>query len=184
MSDAKTKVTLVLAGAFAGKTVNLQGNQFVKGKLTLHGTTAELSGIMRYLQRCYQAYPEGAEELEGVTVDETNETSSDIQSESGSSGEESSEEATTDNKTNDNSETGSEELPSEGSGEGEPDSKLIESIKKLDPTNNDHWTKIGLPAMEAVEAFYGSPDIKRADVEAAIPGYDREAAFAAAQTEE
>lgn len=58
--------------------------------------------------------------------------------------------------------------------------KLLEAVKKLDPENDEHWTKIGKPAVEAVEKFYGSTDIARKDIEGAAPGYDREAARAAA----
>lgn len=51
--------------------------------------------------------------------------------------------------------------------------KLQKAIKKLDPKDDTHWTAAGLPAMSAVEGFYGAADITRADVEAAAPGYTR-----------
>lgn len=53
----------------------------------------------------------------------------------------------------------------------ETNDKLLKAIKKLDPKDDSHWTSAGLPAMVAVEGFYGSADITRADVEAAAPGY-------------
>lgn len=55
----------------------------------------------------------------------------------------------------------------------EVNTKLVKAIHKLDPKDDSHWTGAGLPAMVAVEGFYGSADITRADVEAAAPGYTR-----------
>lgn len=55
----------------------------------------------------------------------------------------------------------------------EVNTKLQKAIKKLDPKDDTHWTAAGLPAMSAVEGFYGAADITRADVEAAAPGYTR-----------
>lgn len=59
--------------------------------------------------------------------------------------------------------------------------RLATALGQLDPENDEHWTKIGKPAMAALEQFYGSTDFTRADVEAAIPDFDREAARAAKQ---
>lgn len=49
---------------------------------------------------------------------------------------------------------------------------LAESIGQLDPENDDHWTQAGKPAIPAVENLFGKK-IKRDDVEAAAPGFDR-----------
>lgn len=54
--------------------------------------------------------------------------------------------------------------------------RLAEALAKLDPENDDHWTKLGKPAMSAVEQLYGSADITRGDVEAAIKDFDRNTA--------
>lgn len=53
------------------------------------------------------------------------------------------------------------------------DAKLEKALAKLDPENDDHWTKDGLPALAAVESFYGSAGVKRADVTAAAPALRR-----------
>lgn len=63
--------------------------------------------------------------------------------------------------------------------EGEVNEKLVEAIQKLDPAVDEHWTKDGLPAIEAVQKFYGSADVKRADIKAAAPDFTRETAKAA-----
>jgi len=57
--------------------------------------------------------------------------------------------------------------------------RLAAALQKLDPENDEHWTKLGKPAMAALEQFYGSTDFTRADVEAAIPDFNRDAARAA-----
>lgn len=68
-------------------------------------------------------------------------------------------------------------LAAAGAGKGDPlaevNTKLKKAVAKLDPANDDHWTREGLPAMKAVEAFYGSADITRADVEAVAKGLHR-----------
>lgn len=51
--------------------------------------------------------------------------------------------------------------------------KLKKAIAQLDVKNDDHWTDAGLPAMKAVETFYGSAGITRADVNAAAPNLTR-----------
>ena len=57
---------------------------------------------------------------------------------------------------------------------------IATALGQLDPENDDHWTGSGLPAMAAVEERVGSKDIKRADVEAALPGWNRDASLEAA----
>lgn len=59
--------------------------------------------------------------------------------------------------------------------------RLAAALLKLDPENDEHWTKLGKPAMAALEQFYGSADITRADVGAAIPQFDRDVARASKQ---
>ncbi|QIQ65283.1 hypothetical protein 19_00013 [Pseudomonas phage Epa19] len=54
--------------------------------------------------------------------------------------------------------------------------RLAEALMKLDPEKDDHWTKLDKPAMSAVEQIFGSADVTRADVEAAIAGFDRNVA--------
>ena len=57
--------------------------------------------------------------------------------------------------------------------------RLAAALRQLDPENDDHWTKLGKPTMSAVEQFYGSAAVTRDEVEAAIPGFNRDAARAA-----
>ena len=54
---------------------------------------------------------------------------------------------------------------------------LAKAVMKLDPEDDDHWTKAGLPALVAVEDALGKAGATRKDVDAAIPGWNREKAY-------
>ena len=54
---------------------------------------------------------------------------------------------------------------------------LLAAINLLDPTNDDHWTQSGAPAIAAIEEIYGN-DTTRSEVNEVAPGYDRDAAAA------
>jgi hypothetical protein len=61
---------------------------------------------------------------------------------------------------------------------------VVEALKKLDPDVNSHWVMTGVqkgkPKLQAVEDAYGKAGLTRQDLEAAAPGFDRDAAIAAA----
>lgn len=57
--------------------------------------------------------------------------------------------------------------------------RLAAALRQLDPENDDHWTKLGKPTMSAVEKLFGSAAVTRDEVEAAIPGFNRDVARAA-----
>ncbi len=63
---------------------------------------------------------------------------------------------------------------------GEPQSAVNEAVKTavlaLDPQNDNHWTKAGIPALLAVEESMGRAGATRQDVVDAVPGWDRDAA--------
>lgn len=61
--------------------------------------------------------------------------------------------------------------------------KIKLALGQLDPANDDHWIASGLPAMKAIEDLTGEPGIKRADVEAAMPGFTRDVARGLSETE-
>lgn len=66
----------------------------------------------------------------------------------------------------------------------EPASSVNEDVKaavlKLDPANDDHWVrtgaKAGQPKLSAVEDAFGRAGLTRNDIEAAMPGWNREKA--------
>ncbi len=67
------------------------------------------------------------------------------------------------------------ELEAEAAARG-PDPDLIRAaIDGLDPKNDEHWTKAGLPEVAAVKEALGA-DVNRAQIEAAAPDAKRPAA--------
>jgi hypothetical protein len=68
--------------------------------------------------------------------------------------------------------------PTEPDSVGDPDIKR--AMLKLDPNNPDHWAKrgrdAGKPKLSAVENAHGKAGLTRADLEAALPGWNRDAA--------
>ncbi|MCK5641931.1 MAG: hypothetical protein KAJ19_14100, partial [Gammaproteobacteria bacterium] len=61
---------------------------------------------------------------------------------------------------------------------------ILAAVRKLDPEVDSHWVVTGAhkgkPKLQAVEDAYGKAGLTRQDVEAAAPGYNRDAAFDAA----
>lgn len=55
------------------------------------------------------------------------------------------------------------------------------AIRKLDPENSKHWVQTGvhkgLPKLSAVEQAYGKSGLTRQDLEAALPGWNRDKAL-------
>lgn len=58
--------------------------------------------------------------------------------------------------------------------------KIIAAVKALDPEDDDAWTADGRPKLSAVEAIYGAAGLTREDIDSVLPGWDRDAALAAA----
>jgi hypothetical protein len=188
--------TMVLG---TGKLSKLQF-QFTKGRCTIQGSEKDVEGVTKYLGRCYKAYPEGSLELRALQEPQGGEADgkSNLQagSESGQSekvpgqvqsgGEGITQIPSVDgegNVTSDQGETGT--VPS---GDGQPDSgvstspngvesqPLYKAIMTLDPLNDEHWNKAGLPRVDVLEGMIG-PDATRKNNEAVAPGYNREKAF-------
>jgi len=197
------QTTFVLTGALAGRTIRLgsQPYAFEKGRLTVTAPAEEVALHARFLERNWQAYPEGHPALKEVPdgqrdlqenpkPDGQQPLHGDVQP--NGSGLEAGEPAPVGGGS-DEAEAGQAGGVSDGNGQPEGvtepakeptvelNTKLQKSVLALDPADETHWTKDGKPAMTAVEKLYGSAGITRADVEAAAPGYNREKAKAAAQ---
>jgi hypothetical protein len=211
------KFEIELVGHFAGKTVVLNGLQYVDGVATIKGEATAMASLMEYHRKCYQAYLVGSADLAAAKArlenkePEADGISADIQ---GSEREvESGARSDIEPAAVELDGSGSDEAPATGSGpvsegsrgesgsdgehessdatsSGEPteavveptepqapvNKKLADAVMKLDYGNNDHWTDGGLPAMKAVESAYGATGITRADVEDAMPEWNRESA--------
>lgn len=183
MSTVKT--TFILTGPLAGQTVNLGSlpYRFAEGRTTIIAPVAEMPLHAQFLERNWQAYPEGHEAL----LKETTDGQRDIQpNPSGAQGDLQPEGAGA--PSGDGSDAGqgdaggetgnqAEGLGAQGDGQApQLNEKLQKAVLGLDPADDSHWTKDGKPAMTAVEKLYGSSGLTRADVDAAAPGFNREKA--------
>lgn len=196
------QTTFVLTGALAGRTIRLgsQPYAFEKGRLTITAPAEEVALHARFLERNWQAYPEGHPALkevpdgqrdlqEGSQPDGQQPVHGDVQPVGG--GAEAGDAAPV---SGGGVEAEAGQAGSVPGGDGQPavltdpakeptvelNVKLQKAVMSLDPADDNHWTKDGKPAMTAVEKLYGSAAITRADVEAVAPGWTREKAKAAA----
>lgn len=186
MSTVKT--TFVLTGPLAGQTINLGSlpYRFAEGRTAIIAPVEEMPLHAQFLERNWQAYPEGHEALK-----ENPDGKRDIQQDpAGPQGDLQPEGAGA--PSGDGSAPGSEDagtasndqaagLAPQGDGQApELNEKLRKAVMALDPAQDAHWTREGKPAMTAVGQLYGSTGITRAEVEAAAPGFTREQAQAPA----
>ncbi|MEG0322883.1 MAG: hypothetical protein RR619_02725 [Raoultibacter sp.] len=51
--------------------------------------------------------------------------------------------------------------------------KIVEALKQLDTSNDNHWTADGFPKMEFMKFKTGIPDLTRADINEAAPEFCR-----------
>ena len=195
------QTTFVLTGAFAGRTIRLgsQSYAFEKGRLTITAPPEEVALHARFLERNWQAYPEGHPALkevpdgqrdlqEGPQPDGQQPVHSDVQP--NGEGTEAGDAAPV---SGGGVEAEAGQAGGVPDGDGQPavltdpakeptvelNTKLQKAVLGLDPADDTHWTKDGKPAMTAVEKLYGSAGLIRADVEAVAPGHTREKAKAA-----
>lgn len=174
--------TMVLVGAHEGRDITFDAGmtsyQFTGGKMDLKGTTAQLAGLITYLGRCYQAFPEGSDELRAAQEALANgggEADPDgTEDNAGGAGE--GLQVTTDANDGSGGEQGGAGEAGAGDATGNGARSLAEALTRLDPNDDSHWNADGKPKMSAVEALLGRTDVTRAQVEAAAPGLTRESA--------
>jgi len=169
---------LYLAGPRAGQNVVLQGTRFVSG---IAEVRAEDEGLIRYLRRYQQAFPEGSSELEealeafggkeiyGGSGHIPKKRAGDDPALQPPGGESSSEEAT-DKPLDASAGSGNGGGVAEGNGQEDTGLDLKEVIWKaclnLDPTDPSQWNTGGSPKLAAVisRAGVAGRDITRADL--------------------
>ncbi len=204
------RFSLVLTGHFAGKTVKLNDYQFEDGVLQLVDTRENVEGLITYFGKSYCAFLEGSDELKRVREatdgkhnlqgqgSEAGQDPIDGDLQPGGEG------PATVSSVNGTGHAETQEGP-EGrvpSGDGYTDTRvyelkapvaeiqageenlakgrLLNAVRALDTENDNHWTKGGLPRLEAIETALKSTDVAREDVVAVAPGLDRETARAKA----
>lgn len=190
----------VLTGFYAGKTMKINHVDFVNGEAVVKGDIAKLGGLISYLAT-FNAFLVGSDELaaaqqrDRINKGETNGTDTILDGQAGEvpsgapanesgSGTGSGQGATGTeaNGTGSGSEGDGVQGGSQGQAKAEqtPDAnvlKIIDALKSLDPTNDDHWTDAGLPLVGVVATASGVVNVTRKDISAALPGWTREVAM-------
>ncbi len=192
---------LILTGHYAGATKKINGYDFVKGELVLKGELAKLDGLIAYM-KTYGAFLQGSEELYMAQArDAANKGGSNGADEilDGPGGHEPGGASADITDPGTGSGGGATGTPTDGTGSGaegdgvqagrEADAKaqaasdpnvlkIIDALKSLDPTNDDHWTDAGLPLVGVIATASGIVNVTRKDISAALPGWNREMALA------
>lgn len=168
------KKSIELVGPNKGKDIVLGGIQFRDGKATLEGPDTDVEKQFRYLHRCWQVQYSEEVSKDGSVQDQPNKDENGAPQGNGEEGEgrtaqEGSDDSGQPTGTDVHNQNGQTESPV-------VNQRLVDAVSKLDPENEEHWTRTGKPAMSAIETFYGSSDITRADVDAAAPGLSRDSA--------
>lgn len=143
MSETKSQ-SFTLIGPNKGKTMAVNGREFVEGHYEFHGTPQEIAGLTN-LFSYYGALPSEEAELHEALNGESQEPSGD--SGVGST-------------ANDRGDASSNDVP------------LAEAIGTLDPDNDAHWTSNNLPSLEYLTDVVGKK-VGRADVDAVADGFTR-----------
>lgn len=190
---------LVMVGHYAGKTVTLNGHTFVDGELTLTGDIAAYAGVVKYFST-YNAWPAGSPELEAAQFQYEESAGGDngggsnldgLEDGKDSSAKHSNESPASGAPNGAGHDAGEGDALREGgasSGDGSSSGRdsdprtlqIVDALKSLDPSVDDHWTDGGLPRVAAIEEASGIVGITRKEIEAAYKGFDREKAAASA----
>ncbi len=195
---AKTvELRLVLTGQYAGKTGKLNGYTFTKGLLDVVTTEKDAAGIANYFGKSYQAFREGSAQLQAAQDRDRERNGEPKISESAGNRKDDNlptgqvqPEGDTPSTSSTEYGPGATEYKARDAGilpdgDGHPDPglppgteqgravKIVTALEKLDPSDNEHWTALGLPLLSAVEKFYGGSDITRQMVSGAAPKFTR-----------
>lgn len=180
---------LKLTGPREGETIQLNGLQFIDGIAEYTGSEPEAENMLRYFARSYAvvevdkegnpANPPQEETKDGLQDQPDQEPNQPLQG-NGDEGGQPDSNGPAVGEVNDDTNVQPE------NGQANPpvaqqlpvDERLRNALLQLDCENDDHWTKLGKPAIAALEPIYGSGGFTREDVEAAIPNFSREVARA------
>lgn len=180
---------MYLYGERAGQTVTLDHKyHFVEGKLVIEGSDTEVNNLKNFLMLNWLVAPAGHPLLGDYYGQRTLSTVSggsdlpgeapgDVQSGIQPSGSgDTPPENTLDGKTGDDPAAGAAGGNPLGDGQQPPMTpaveRLLKLLKLLNPEDDTHWTRDGLPSLKAMETF-GATGVTRADVNAVAPGFTR-----------
>jgi hypothetical protein len=168
-------ITLELCGGFAEQTVVLAGHQFVKGLISL---TENDTGAIHNLQTYYQALPIGGEKHK-AWIEKNGSTKNlqpDQEEENSGKGNDPTQQAEGVGGGSIEGPAGSTGVRSTGDGNGANRRALediITALHSLDHKNSENWTSMGLPSVSIVAKLTNNPNVNRAMIEEALPGFKR-----------
>lgn len=154
-----TSQKFVLVGPHAGKSMAVNGHEFVDGEFTFQGSSAQIAVLANVLS-FYGAVPAEKAELEQLRAEK-------------SQGEQT--QAPAGDQTQTQTQTPAAPV---GSATNDKDVKdpvlptLAEAIGMLDPENDAHWTSNNLPGLDDLERLTGKK-VTRQEVDAIASGYTR-----------
>lgn len=171
-----------LVGPHAGKTINLGKKfQFENGYLEMQPTREDqkhqYDGLTRHLARAYNAHPEGSKALEKAEADwALNPANKKGAKPAAAPAPKPAKET---KKPEPEKDEGDEDNEGEEDGEGE-ELTLADALNKLNPDDDSHWTKTGLPNLQVLNEWMGRK-VGRDEIEEVSAGFNREIAAAAEQ---
>lgn len=182
-------IFLKLTGPREGDTVELNDLQFTDGIATYTGSEPEAESLLRYFSRSYAVIqvdkdgnpvnPPKEETEDGVSNQPDQDPNQSLQGNGNTSTEpegNGSNVVEGGDDTNLHNENGQTDAPVAPAPQLPVDERLRNALNQLDPENDEHWTKLGKPAIAALEPIYGSGGFTREDVEAALPDFSRDIA--------
>ena len=176
MSGTTTQ-KFVLVGPHAGKTMAVNGHEFVDGELVFQGSSAQIA-VLTNIFDFYGAVPAEKAELEQLRAEKSQGEQTQTQAHAGDKGSEQTQaQAHAGDKGSEQTQAQAPAAPV-GSDTNDKDVKdpvlptLAEAIGMLDPENDAHWTSNNLPGLDDLSKLTGK-SVSRADVEAIAAGYTR-----------
>lgn len=190
--DLKYKIV----GPDAGKTISYSKGayKFVDGYMSIvvrEDLADKYKGLTRLLAKSYNAHPTGSKALERAEEEWAANplNTKGVKNAGGSkpkAGKAKADASDDDNGGDDEAgagtkghkaESGDVDGTSGGKGDvsGEEELTLEGALDKLDPEDDAHWTKTGLPNLKVLGEWLGTT-VSRGEIEEAVPGFNREMA--------
>lgn len=144
-----TSQKFVLVGPHAGKSMAVNGHEFVDGEFTFQGSSAQIA-VLANIFGFYGAVPAEKAELEQLRAEKSQGEQTQTQTPAAPVG----------SDTNDK-DVKDPVLPT-----------LAEAIALLDPEVDSHWTSNNLPGLDDLERLTGKK-VTRQEVDAIASGYTR-----------
>lgn len=180
--------TFVLTGPLAGRTMQINGRTFVRGKCQITAPANLMGGAEHYLGTYYQAFPEGSAQLlaaqakevpsgeRGVPTGQVQDESHSVHGGVQPGGEGTGTEAPASGSVDAGAAAGTADGVASGNGQpsasapgGDQVAKIKAALEKLDINVPEHWGADGKPSVDVVTKFAGFP-VTRAEIDVITNG--------------